>query len=242
MADLELKNKVVLITGSTGGIGRETALLLAEQGMEVYVNGRDKTKAQKVLALAAQKNLLISLLLGDATDESFVKESVKKVIGQNGRIDVLINNVGACERKPIENITLGEWDSGIRINLTSIFLWSKEVIPHMKSQMSGHIVSIASTAGIDGLKNAVYYNAAKGGIIALTSGLSKDLLGFNIAVDAVAPGAILTEGLIREFPALKETKNQNGILRPVEVAKSVFSLLSSSGTGRVIVLDNDRQK
>lgn len=237
MAGPELRNRTAIVTGSTEGIGFSTALLFAKQRMRVYINGRTRKKAEVALKFFHEKNLPVSLLLGDATDEAFVQEGIRIVLKETGKIDILVNNVGACVYKPIDLLTLEEWNKQLSTNLTSVFLWSKEVIPHMKNMSSGKIISIASTAGIHGLRNAAPYNAAKGGIIALTKGLAKDLAEFNISVDAVVPGPVLTEGLQRAFPSLARDAPEN-ILQPSRIADAVFSLVTTSGTGRIVAVGN----
>ncbi len=236
MTDSALKNKIAIVTGSTEGIGLAVALLFAERGMRVYINGRNENKAEDAMKLFREKNLSVSLLVGDAADESFVQESVKAVIEEKGKIDILINNVGVCIYRPIDLITLEEWNAQLTTNLTSVFLWSKEVIPHMKKASSGKIISIASTGGTHGLRNAAPYNAAKGGILAFTKGLAKDLEEFNISVDAVVPGPVFTEGLQKAFPTLARHVPDN-IIQPGEIANAIFSLVTSSGTGRIVVID-----
>ncbi len=247
---ISLKDSVAIITGSTEGIGRAIAILFAECGATVYINGRDSKKTEAAIKMFTDKNLHANLLLGDATNEKFAKESVGAIIQKENKIDILVNNVGLYGLgKPIENITTDEWQKYIDANLTSTFLWTREVVPHMKARRLGKIINISSIAGLSGFSGTSPYNAAKGGIIAMTKGLAKELGPFNINVNAIAPGTIMTEGVKKEIQgnanasARLEIIKQRTSLRklglPEDIAMTALylaSTLSDFTTGETITL------
>lgn len=249
--EINLKNKVAIVTGSTEGIGHAIALIFAEYGADVYINGRNSEKAGAAVKLFTDKNLRANLLLGDATSEKFIKESIEKIVRGEKKIDILVNNVGLYGLgKPIENVTTKEWQKYINANLTSTFLWTREIVPQMKAQKSGKIINISSIAGISGFGGTSPYNAAKGGIIALTKGLAKELGPWNININAIAPGVILSEGVKKEIKedasattrleAIKQRTPLRRLGKPENVAHAALFLASSLSdfiTGEVISIN-----
>jgi len=116
------------------------------------------------------------------------------VIAQFGRIDFLVNNAGICERAAIEELTEEQWDRTLAVNLKGPFLMSKAVVPRMKSRKTGRIINIASIAGkIGGLMVGLHYTASKGGVLAMTRGLARELAPFNITVNSVCPAMVDTD-------------------------------------------------
>ncbi|MBA7566018.1 2-(R)-hydroxypropyl-CoM dehydrogenase [subsurface metagenome] len=132
----------------------------------------------------------------------------KKTFDRFGRIDILVNNaaiIGALEVKdfvkPVEKIVSADWDRILAVNVKGVFLSCKAVIPYMKKQGSGKIVNLASTTAFTGLPEFIHYSTSKGGVVTMTRGLATELGDFNINVNAVAPGLIMTEAMQSAFPA-----------------------------------------
>lgn len=178
--DLNLKDKVVLVTGAEGGIGSALVDSLKKLGAKVY--GTD-------ISARGDENYY----QGDLTSEAFIAALVSGIIEKEGRIDVLVNNAGIYLRTPVKDITKAEWEKLMDINLTSVFLLTQAVINTMIAQKSGAIVSLASVAGkVGGLIAGAHYAASKAAVECLTKSLAKLGAGSGVRVNAVAPGIIDT--------------------------------------------------
>jgi len=177
----EFNNKVVLITGASGGIGSAVCSEFTKHNAIVY-----QTDIQH------SENL--NFIQGDISDQEFIKKLIKQVIDQEGRIDILINNVGICPRTDILGISFDEWRKVIDINLGSIFFLSQAVLKIMIANNSGSIVNLASLAGqIGGIAVGAHYSASKAAIECLTKSFARKGAPHGIRVNAVAPGVIDTD-------------------------------------------------
>ena len=188
-----LENRVAIVTGGAKGIGRAIAHEFAKEGCSVAVADiqlelAEKT-AQELSAIGAQ-----GLAIGcDATNSSQVKNMVDKVVDKFGKIDILVNNTGGFGPvTPITEITEEEWQKAQELNLTSTFLCTQAVVPHMIKAHYGKIVNISSMAAISSGPPNAHYTAAKGGVYSLTFGLAGELAHHNICVNAILPGIIRT--------------------------------------------------
>lgn len=265
MITLNLEKKVAIVTGSTRGIGRATALMLAENGVLVFINGKNKTLVQETVKEWGNRGFKVYGLAGDVSDESFVKRFVQYALDKAGKVDILVNNAGISEWRFLEDLSSQSWDTYLDTNLKSNFLMCREVALAMKKQKSGKIINISSTAGIRGRVGAVHYVASKSGQIGLTKALAKELGSFNIQVNAVAPGLTdtdLSRSISTQLGAFfsgsqnTEISNRNHsqkvfdqrahetplkrVAEPVDIAKVVLFLASSLSdfvTGQVLVVD-----
>jgi NAD(P)-dependent dehydrogenase (short-subunit alcohol dehydrogenase family) len=198
---VRFKGKVALVVGASEGIGKATALLLAQEGANVVGVARG---AEKLIALAAAPiggSGRIGTIPADCMDENAVKTVVNTVVAASGGIDILVNNVGGSTIAPdpyglVEDTSLEDFERMIRFNLLPAFLMCKHVAPVMKKQKSGKIVSLSSTAA-RGKTTIASYAAAKAGIGSFTTKLSRELGPFGINVNAVAPGLVLTDRINR---------------------------------------------
>lgn len=216
--NLTLKDKVVLITGASGGIGGMAAKLMTSSGARVY--GTDIT--------GSSGN---NFFLGDITDHSFIVNLVDEIKKREGKIDVLVNNAGIYLRTSVKNITKDEWERLMDINLTSVFLLTQAVIDIMIQRKSGSIVSLTSVAGkVGGLIAGAHYAASKAAVECLTKSLAKLGAPHGVRVNAVAPGIIDTsmqdgvppeqmEFLMRNIP-------MGRLGTPEEVAYTIMFLAS----------------
>lgn len=213
-------NRTVLITGSTRGIGLETAAEFFKDGDQVVIFSREKKhveEARKRLSGFGKKEALLSLV-GDVRKQKDVERIVKKSLKRFGRIDVLINNAGVGFYGLIEETTEEKWDHIIDTNLKGTFLFLREIIPIMKRQKSGIIVNISSGLGVEGMANFSVYCASKFGVVGLTRALGDELSDSAIRIYAVLPGAVdttlLADSGFQMDPADK--------LRPEYVARKIF--------------------
>jgi len=193
--DIRFDNKVVLITGASSGIGKATAMEFAKSGARVAVNyNKSKSDAESIVKELNDAGYKAIGVKADVTLEEEIKEMVSVVVNTYGGIDILINNAGALiKRASIEEIEGSLLDEVFDLNLKSIFLVTKEVVPHMKKKNSGKIINISSIAARSGGGfGAAHYASAKGAVITFTKNLAKELAPFGIYVNAVAPGVINT--------------------------------------------------
>lgn len=249
-----LINKVALVTGSTRGIGRAIARKLLANGAVVFINGRTKTLVDETISEWQKEGLSVFGFSGDVAKENTVKELIRAVIKECGRIDILINNAGGGGINYLEEIESAEWDEIMNNNLRSAFLVSKEVVPLMKKQKSGKIINISSTSGINGKVGGTHYSAAKSGLIGFTKSLALELGSYNIQVNSIAPGFMDTDRIRRaysdnkiypanmaEVVALKTPLGRIGC--PDDVANSALFLssgLSDFITGHVLIIDGGK--
>ena len=177
----EFNNKVVLITGASGSIGSAVCSEFAKHNAIVYRTDIQHSEDH-------------NFIQGDISDQEFIKKLIKQVIDQEGRIDILINNVGICPRTDILDISFDEWRKVIEINLGSIFFLSQAVLKIMIANNSGSIVNLASLAGqIGGIAVGAHYSASKAAIECLTKSFARKGAPHGIRVNAVAPGVIDTD-------------------------------------------------
>lgn len=193
---MKFKDKVVIVTGAGQGIGRAYANAFAEEGAKVVIAEINEANARAVAKEITDKGFTAIAIATDVSDANSVDKMVKTTVEKYGRIDVLVNNAGilnAIEMRPIEELSLEEWNRVIGVNLTGMFLCCKAVAPIMKSQKEGKIINISSGVVMVGRPYYPHYVASKAGVIGLTRALARELGDWNIHVNAVAPGPVTTE-------------------------------------------------
>ena len=192
----DLKNKVVLITGASTGIGAAAALAFGQNGAKVVVHyNRSKLEAEKVASAVEKAGGKAVLVAGDVTDSSVCKKIVDQTVAAFGRIDVLINNAGGLvQRVPVEDITDELFDQVLNLNVRSTLICTGAAAQHMRKQGAGgaiiNVTSVAARHG--GGPGASLYAGSKGFVSTITRGLAKELVKDKIRVNAVAPGVITT--------------------------------------------------
>ncbi len=191
---MELENSVAIVTGAGNGIGEVIARKLFAEGALVALWDMNFEAARKVAAeLDPEGNRAVAIKV-NVTDEAGAVEAVRQTSDKFGRIDVLVNNAGISRHKTLDEMSLELWDLVIKVNLTGPFLCCKAVAPVMKKQGSGKIVNIASLGGRTGRPGVgVNYAASKAGLIGVSKCLAKELGAFNIYVNTICPGPMLTE-------------------------------------------------
>ena len=240
---IELHGRAALVTGGSRGIGRACCLALARAGARIAVNYRVETPSAHLLveeieAAGGEAFALSADVAQRADAEMLVDETVARF----GSVDILVNNAGIWKGAPIEEISDGEWQEMLGINLPGPFHCVRAAVPAMKEARSGRIVNIASTAGQRGEADHAHYAATKGAIIAMTKSLAVELAPFGVLVNAVAPGWTVTDmtrddlmGPRRE--AILKTIPLGRAATPEDVAGAVVFLcsdLASFITGEVL--------
>jgi len=239
---MKLQNKVAIITGSSRGIGKATAILFEKEGARVVITYKTNQKeAEKVLESVGKGNGVVFQL--DTTKEESVKKVVQDTMAKFGRIDILVNNAGEIIRPGDWKCDLDMWHQTIDVNLTGTWLMIREIAPIMQNQKSGNIVNLTSTVGIFGSPFVLAYSCSKGGLISLTKSFAKALAP-NIRVNAVAPSNVDTDMTTAAGKEVIERFNNQSALKristPDELAKAILFLASDDGsfvTGQVLVVD-----
>ena len=247
---ISLDEQVAIVTGAASGIGLATANLLAEMG--AFVGLIDINESEGVKAVEQIKKLggKAEFFLCDVTSDSDCKKTVEAIHKQLGKINILFNNAGVIRRKSVTSLDEKEWDLTIDVNLKSIYLLSRYVIPIMIEGKGGSIINTGSGWGIKGGPDAVAYCAAKGGVVNLTRAMAIDYGKQDIRVNCVCPGDIDTPLLrgeaeqlgVDEDNFMKEAADRplNRVGKPEDVAYAVLYLasdLSSWVTGTSLVVD-----
>ena len=239
-----LEGKKAVVTGSGRGIGRSIALALARNGADVAVLDMDEAGAGETAGIIEQTGRKSLALAVDVSRLSEVEEAINKILDLLGSIDIVVNNAGITRDNLLIRMKEDEWDSVIAVNLKGSFNLSKAVARSMMKQRSGCIVNIASIIGMMGNAGQANYAASKGGLIALTKSLAKEMAPRGIRVNAVAPGFIATEMTNKIPEKLREEMVRSiplGRMGETDDVAAVVSFLTSPAagyiTGQVIVVD-----
>ena len=184
--------KVALVTGSSSGIGFETALALAREGYHTFASMRDLKKSKKILEIAKKENLSLETIQLDVDDEKSIKEAVKKIIADKKRIDVLVNNAGWGLFGCVEDVTLEQFRAQFETNFFGIISLIQKVSPVMRNQKSGVIVNISSVAGRIGFPSSPAYISSKFALEGLSECLRYELDQFGVKTIIIEPGVVKT--------------------------------------------------
>ncbi|MFY9175426.1 MAG: glucose 1-dehydrogenase [Peptococcia bacterium] len=242
----DLTGKVAIVTGATKGLGRGMAEALAQSGANIVVVSRTPKDCENVAKELAELGVQTLAQPCDVTKKESIEELVAKTVEKFGKIDILVNNAGTAVTKPALELTEDDWDWVVNTNMKSIFLLSQAVGKHMAEQKSGKVINIASMFGLVGDKNVLPYLASKGGVVQMTRGLALEWTKYNIQVNAVAPGYVITAINEKEFQEEKVYNYITGktpmrrIGKVEEVAGIVVYLASEASnftTGAVYTVD-----
>lgn len=228
---LSLSRRVALVTGAATGIGRAVAWAFARAGASVAINHLDGASAAEALAAEIEALRGRSVVVqADVTRADQIEAMVERVRRTFGAIDIVVNNAGILEEKPFLDITEADWGRMLSVDLTSVFLVSRAVLPSMVARGSGVIINIASDLGLLGREKFAAYCAAKAGVIGLTRAMAREFAP-AIRVNAIAPGPVNTamvslaamsaESIVRELDS-----PQRRIAEPDEIAATALFLAS----------------
>ena len=242
---MEEERRVVLVTGGSRGIGKETAKVYAENGYDVAINYvSDKTDVEGIKKEFQDMGVKCLMVKADVSNEEDVNNMVEKVISEFGKIDVLVNNAGITKDTLLMRMSKDDFDKVIDINLKGTFLVTKAVTKYMMKKRNGSIINLASVVGVVGNSGQSNYSASKAGIIGFTKSVAKELASRNIRANAVAPGFIETDMTNVLKDDVKENIGNQIPLKRMGTAKEVAEVIyflgtekSSYITGQVINID-----
>jgi len=248
--------KVAIVTGTSSGIGFETALVLAKEGYLTYATMRDTTKSGKIKEIAQKENLKINVLELDVDDENSVKDAIAHVLDQKQRIDVLVNNAGWGLWGCVEDVSIDEFKEQFETNFFSIIRLIQEVAPAMRKQSSGTIVNVSSVVGRIGFPASPAYISSKFALEGLSESLRFELAPFGVDVIIIEPGVIKTDFMKNMKMAKKSeldtvykgitTKVVSGVkmmaemgTSPKEVANTIVTAINDKNPLPRYVVGND---
>jgi len=242
---LDLTGKTAIVTGASKGIGQATAIALARAGAAVVVNyNRSEAAAEEVRKIIGGFGGTALIIKADVADYSQCEVLMQSTLSHFGKIDVLVNNAGVTRDTLLARMKPEDWQDVINTNLTGVYNCCRAALrPLLKQKSGGRIINIASVAGIHGNSGQANYAASKGGVIAFTLSMAKELGSRNITVNAVAPGFIETEmtaALGEKMKAEVLPRIALGRLgQPEDIAEVVLFLASAASyvTGQVISVD-----
>ena len=223
--------RTALITGSTRGIGKETALLLLQKELNVIISSRSQQSVDNVIQeihdkFPSKKENILGKKC-DVSQQSDVKSLLDISIKTFGKIDILVNNAGIVYFKSIMDTTEEEWDNTIDTNLKGIFLFTKEVLPYMLENKSDSIIiNVSSGAGKSGFPNLSAYCASKFGVIGFTESIANEVADNNVKVMTICPGGVDTK-MIEDIVNNGYTLSNRKLMKPEQVANKIYDMISN---------------
>jgi 3-oxoacyl-[acyl-carrier protein] reductase len=234
-------NKTAIVTGAARGIGKEIAIGLAKQGINVVVSDVMKDEAEKTSKEISALGVKSIAIIADVSNIDDATRLIKETVEQFGAVDFLVNNAGITRDNLSVRMSEQEWDMVIDINLKGTFLCSQAAVKEMMKKRFGRIVNISSVSGILGTAGQVNYASSKAGVIALTKTFAREYGARNITSNAIAPGYIITEMTEKLPEKVREEYLKNIPLKrggtPEDISNVVNFLISPAGsyiTGTVI--------
>ena len=241
---MRFKDQIVMVTGSTRGIGKDIAQAFGKEGAIVIILGRNAQQAQKAQDELTKEGIRAEKFVCDVTNLKNVQEIVEKIVDKHKSVDILVNNAGITKDNLLLRMSESDWDEVIAINLKGVFNCTKVITRIMLKAQKGKIINISSIIGLTGNSGQANYAASKAGIIGFTKSIAREIASRGITVNAVAPGYIETDMTLK----LKENTRQEiqkniplGRLgSPKDVAGVCLFLASPQAdyiTGQTIVVD-----
>ena len=222
---INLQNKVVVLTGAGGGIGRAAAEKLAQNGMKIVLFGGNNRENLKATASIVEKYSSCLVLPGDLTDLEFIRKGVEEVIRTFGQIDILINNAGMAANASFEEVRVEDFDKIMAINVRVPFYLTQQAIPFLKKSGSATIINIASVVAHAGYPLQSAYTASKHALLGLTKSIAREYYQDGIRVHAICPGGVYTDMVKVSRPDL----TPEGMIMPEEIADIIWFFLSNRG-------------
>ncbi len=247
---MRLKERVAIVTGAAQGIGARYIKALAAEGAKTVIVDIEDCENTKNFVHQEIPNAILATQTCDVSDEKSVQKLIDTTVQKFGRIDILINNAAvfaSLDRKPFEEISVDEWDKVMSVNVRGVFLCSRAVSPVMKAQKYGKIINIASDTMMKGTTLFAHYVSSKGGVVAFTRAIAKELGESGICANSVAPGLTCTDVMrakedfsIKRFDRSVAARAIPRIQEPEDLTGTIIYLASSDSdfvTGQCIVVN-----
>jgi len=229
----KLAGKAALITGASAGIGRASALALAQEGASMVLTARRQERLEELIAAVQKAGGKAVSVVGDATEEGIAERCVEMAVQIFGSLDILINNVGVGNYKNLVDTSAAEYDEMMDANVRSTFLFTRHTVPVMMKQKSGTILMISSMAGKYGFAGEAVYCATKFAQVGFAQALDKELRPHGIKVGVICPGGVKTEFALGKGRT-EQSVAQSGMLDPEDVASAVLLACTQSSNSRII--------
>jgi 3-oxoacyl-[acyl-carrier protein] reductase len=247
---MRLKDKVAVITGAAHGIGKAYARRFAEEGAQVIIADIDAMESEATAKALIDSGLSAWARSTDVRDFASVESLMRECVRRFGRVDILLNNAAIYVTQklwkgPVEELDLREWDRVIEVNLKGVFLCCKAAIPIMKQQKSGKIINIASGTFFTGSGNMPHYTTAKGGVVALTRVMARQLGEWSINVNCMTPGSTMSEehvtaDVLARREGSIDKRAFKRVERPADIVGTALFLASPESdfiTGQLLVVE-----
>jgi|TARA_R110002020_G_scaffold30237_1_gene95266 hypothetical protein len=232
---MDIKNKTVIITGASSGIGEATALKLSKEGANVVLTARREERLQELKSKIEKEGGKAIVVAGDVTNKNDWQHLQKEAKDTFGSIDVLVNNAGLMPLSYVKNLHTDEWDTMVDVNIKGVLNGVSAVLPTMIEQKQGHIINISSVAAYKYFPGGAIYCATKSAVKMFSEGLRQELApNYGINVTSIEPGAVDTELMetITDKELMNDMKDVMGDVKPLEaidIADAIFYALSQPG-------------
>jgi NAD(P)-dependent dehydrogenase (short-subunit alcohol dehydrogenase family) len=214
----QLEGRVALVTGASSGLGRAIAEALADEGAKIVLVARRALVLQEVAASIGATGGSATAAAADVTKEEEVKAAFAKAIDTYGRVDILVNNAGVPSFKPTEDMLLAEWKAIVEVNLTSVFLCSREALRVMKAQGGGRIINMGSISAWSPRPHSIGYTSTKAAVEGLTRSLTHDGRAYGVVASVIHPGAAAT-GFTKGREPGPGASPQDYLMSPEQIAR-----------------------
>lgn len=226
-----LERKIAIVTGANRGLGKAISKKLASEGAKVIMAGRRKYELDKAVEEIRDQGFYAEAFQADVTNEREVSALAAYVVRVYGKVDILVNNAGISKEIKFSEIPMETWDEIMEVNLRSVVLMTKAVLPYMMEKKAGNIVNIGSGAALRGLPGSCAYSASKAAVVCLTQALGDEVREYNIRCNVVCPGPIDTE-LFQKSERREFILSAGGdVFEPETVANGVLYLASDLSKG-----------
>jgi 3-oxoacyl-[acyl-carrier protein] reductase len=229
----KVAGKVAIITGASAGIGKASAIALAQEGAHLVLTARRQQRLEELSAAVRQAGGKAVSIVGDASKEEIALRCVDTAIDTFGTVDILINNVGVGNYKNLVDTSAADYDEMVDTNIRSTFLFTRHAVPVMIKQGSGTILMISSMAGLYGFAGEAVYCATKFAQVGFAQALDKELRPYGIKVGVICPGGVKTEFALGKGRT-EQGVAESGMLEPEDVAGAVLLACTQSPGSRII--------